>query len=79
MNKIKNFVFTFVALLAVQFIALAQEEPVLGDPGAGAGDPSNLDTPEPPIDTYIWVLLVIGLVYVFYKYRSQLKSKETVS
>ena len=77
MNKIKNFVFTFVALLAVQFVALAQEEPVLGDPG-GSGE-ANLDTPEPPIDTYIWVLLVIGLVYVFYKYRSQLKSKETVS
>ena len=78
MNKIKNFVFTFVALLAVQFVALAQEEPVLGDPG-GSGE-ANLDTPEPPIDTYIWVLLVIGLVYVFYKYRSQLKSNEhTVS
>jgi hypothetical protein len=77
MNKIKNFVFTFVALLAVQFIALAEEEPVLGEPG-GSGE-ANLDTPEPPIDTYIWVLLVIGLVYVFYKYRSQLKSNETVS
>ena len=77
MNKIKNFVFTFVALLAVQFIALAEEEPILGEPG-GSGE-ANLDTPEPPIDTYIWVLLVIGLVYVFYKYRIQLKSKETVS
>jgi hypothetical protein len=77
MNKIKNFVFTFVALLAVQFVALAQEDPIPGEPG-GSGT-ENLDTPEPPIDTYIWVLLVIGLVYVFYKYRSQLKSNETVS
>ena len=76
MNKIKNFVFTFVALLAVQFVALAQD-PIPGEPG-GSGE-ANLDTPEPPIDTYIWVLLVIGLVYVFYKYRIQLKSKETVS
>ena len=25
MNKIKNFVFTFAALLAVQFVALAQD------------------------------------------------------
>ena len=78
MNKIKNFVFTFVALLAVQFVALAQTDPTIpGEPG-GSGT-ENLDTPEPPIDTYIWVLLVIGLVYVFYKYRIQLKSKETVS
>ena len=78
MNKIKNFVFTFVALLAVQFVALAQEDLIPGEPG-GSGT-ENLDTPEPPIDTYIWVLLVIGLVYVFYKYRSQLKSNEhTVS
>ena len=79
MNKIKNFVFTFVALLAVQFVALAQTDPTIpGEPG-GSGE-ANLDTPEPPIDTYIWVLLVIGLVYVFYKYRSQLKSNEhTVS
>jgi hypothetical protein len=73
MNKIKNFVFTFVALLAVQFVALAQQEPVLGDPGAGGVPADNLDTPEPPIDTYIWVLLVIGLVYVFYKYKNHIK------
>ena len=76
MNKIKNFVFTFVALLAVQFVALAQD-PIPGEPGA---DGNNLDPDVGPIDTYIWVLLVIGLVYVFYKYRSQLKSNEhTVS
>ena len=76
MNKIKNFVFTFVALLAVQFVALAQD-PILGEPG---GDGVNTDPEVGPIDTYIWVLLVIGLVYVFYKYRSQLKSNEhTVS
>ena len=76
MNKIKNFVFTFVALLSVQFVALAQD-PIPGEPG---GDGVNTDPEVGPIDTYIWVLLVIGLVYVFYKYRSQLKSNEhTVS
>ena len=77
MNTIKNSVFTFIALLAVQFVALAQEDPIPGEPGA---DGVNTDPEVGPIDTYIWVLLVIGLVYVFYKYRSQLKSNEhTVS
>jgi hypothetical protein len=69
MNKIKNIVFTFIALVLVQFVALAQD-------GAGdfGGDPEDnpLDT---PIDSFVWVLLVVGLVYVFYKYSS-LKSKE---
>ena len=68
MNKIKNIVFTFIALVLVQSVALAQD-------GAGDfGDPADnpLDT---PIDSFVWVLLVVGLVYVFYKY-SCLKSKE---
>ncbi len=67
MNKIKNIVFTFIALVLVQFVALAQD-------GAGEfGDGENpLDT---PIDSFVWVLLMVGLVYVFYKYSS-LKSKE---
>ena len=67
MNKIKNIVFTFIALVLVQFVALAQDD--LGD--FGGGD-NPLDT---PIDSFVWVLLVVGLVYVFYKYSS-LKSKE---
>ena len=67
MNKIKNIVFTVIALVLFQSVALAQD-------GAGEfGDGENpLDT---PIDSFVWVLLVVGLVYVFYKYSS-LKSKE---
>ena len=68
MNKIKNIVFTFIAIVLVQFVALAQ------DPGDFGGDPNPVDA---PIDTYIWVLLVVGLVYVLYKYNS-LKSKESI-
>jgi len=66
MNKIKNIVLTFIALVVVQFVALAQ------DPGDFGGDGNATDT---PIDSFVWVLLVVGLVYVFYKYSS-LKSKE---
>ena len=69
MNKIKNFIFTFVALLSVQFVALAQD-PIPGEPGA---DGNNLDPDVGPIDTHIWVLLLVGLVYVFYKYKNHNK------
>jgi hypothetical protein len=69
MNKIKNIVFTFIALVLFQSVALAQDG--AGDFGGDPGD-NPLDT---PIDSFVWVLLVVGLVYVFYKYSS-LKSKE---
>lgn len=70
MKKIKNGVFTFITVVVVQFSALAQDP----DPGDfGGGDPNPTDT---PIDTYLWVLLIVSLCYVFYKYRS-LKSKES--
>ena len=68
MNKIKNIVFTFIAIVLVQFVALAQ------DPGDFGGDPNPVDA---PIDTYVCILLAAGLVYVFYKYRN-LKSKESI-
>ena len=75
MNKIKNIVFTFIAVVLAPFVALAQDPP----PGDFGGDPADGNATDAPIDTYIWMLLMVGLVYVFYKYRS-LKSKEnTVS
>ena len=68
MNKIKNIVFTFIAIVLVQFVALAQ------DPGDFGGDANPVDA---PIDTYVWILLAVGLVYVFYKYGS-IKTKESI-
>ena len=77
MNKIKNIVFTFIAIVLIQFVAFADEPPP-GDFGGDLSDGNATDTPA-PIDSFVWVLLVVGLVYVFYKY-SCLKSKEnTVS
>ena len=72
MNNIKNIVFTFLAVVGVHFVAMAQTQdpPPPGDFG-GSLDGNATDT---PIDTFIWTLLLVGLVYVFYKYRS-LKSK----
>jgi hypothetical protein len=60
MNRFKNIVFTFIAIVLIQFVALAQ------DPG----DFEEIDSPvDAPIDTYIWFLLVLGLGFVCYKYK----------
>ncbi len=63
MNTIKNSVFTFIAIVLVQFFALAQ------DPGDFGGDPNPVDA---PIDKYLWLLLLFGLGYVFYKYKNRI-------
>lgn len=68
MNNIKNIVFTFIAIVLVQYLTLAQTED--SEPGEFGGGDNPVDA---PIDIYIWVLLVVGLGYVFYKYRSFLK------
>lgn len=55
-------IFLIVASIFITLLSnpvLAQE-----DPGA---DP---DVPAAPIDDYVWVLAVIGLVYVFLKVRA---------
>lgn len=70
MNKIQNIVFTFIAVVLVQFVALAQENPP--PPGDFGGGDNPLDL---PIDTYLWVLMVIGLCYVFYKFKNRIKLK----
>jgi len=77
MNTIKNIVFTFIVIVLVPFVTLAQaQDPLPPEPGDFGGGDRPLDT---TIDTYIWMFLIVGLVYVFYKY-SVLKSKEiTVS
>jgi len=73
MNKIKNFVFAFIAVVLVQFAALAQIDPPADTgPGEFGGGDNATDA---PIDSFVWLLLVVGLVYVFYKYSS-LKSKK---
>ena len=71
MNKIKNSVFTFTAVVLVQFVALAQ-----GGPPPPPGDFGGGDNPlDLPIDTYLWVLIVIGLGYAFYKFKNRNKLK----
>jgi hypothetical protein len=52
--------------LCSTFIALAQ-------PGSGDGSPGGLegtDTPATPIDDYVWILALVGLLFVFIKLKA---------
>ncbi len=42
------------------------------DPGTGGGieDTTGDQTPAAPIDDYVWVLALVGLVFVFMKFRT---------
>jgi hypothetical protein len=42
------------------------------DPGTGGGieDGPEDTTPAAPIDDYVWILALIGLVFVFVKFRA---------
>jgi hypothetical protein len=73
MNKIKNTIFTFIAIVFVQFVALAQDS-MTERPG-DFGQPADNNPTDAPIDTYVLVFLVVGFGYVFYKYW---KNKQTI-
>lgn len=61
-----------VFYLCSTFVMFAQP----GDGNGGTGDGSlEGNDPPAPIDGYVWVLAVIGLVFVFMKYRSIHKNK----
>jgi hypothetical protein len=57
---------------------------LFAQPGAGSdnggvdGDGTGDVTPGAPIDDYIWVLALIGLVFVFLKYRAIYKQRSGV-
>lgn len=64
-NLLKYYIATFY--LCSTFVMLAQ------DPGTGGGvenDGTTDTTPAAPIDDYVWVLALIGLVFVFLKFRA---------
>jgi hypothetical protein len=48
-------------------ILLQSAHPELDDPGMPGGDP---DLPETPIDSGVFVLIIIALVYGFFRVRS---------
>jgi hypothetical protein len=69
MKKFINSIFTLVVILITQTIAFAQDPSDFGDttnPNA-----NNLDA---PIDTNLWILLLVGLLYVCSKYKTKSKA-----
>lgn len=69
-NVLKYYITAFY--FCSTFAMLAQ------DPGAGGvdnGDGSGDTTPAAPIDDYVWVLALVGLVFVFLKFRAIQKRK----
>jgi hypothetical protein len=64
-NLLKYYIATFY--LCSTFAMFAQ------DPGTGGGvenDGTGDTTPAAPIDDYVWLLALIGLVFVFMKFRA---------
>lgn len=63
-NVLKYYIAAFY--LCSTFVMFAQ------DPGTDGGveDTSGDTTPAAPIDDYVWVLALVGLVFVFMKFRA---------
>lgn len=74
-----KWIFAFVVTLFFQFLSFAQDP---GDFGAGdnptdsvapgdfgGGNNPTDESPAAPIDDYVWVLMVIGIGFAFYKYK----------
>lgn len=68
-NILKYYMAAFY--LCSTFVMLAQTDPGTG--GVDNGDGSGDTTPAAPIDDYVWVLAVVGLLIVFMKFRAMNK------
>jgi len=60
MKKFKQIIITALVFLLTQTISFAQTPTDFG------GGENNLDAA--PIDTNLWLLLAVGLLFVFYKF-----------
>jgi hypothetical protein len=49
---------------------------LFAQPGDGSnGDPLEGPDPGAPIDDYVWVLAIVGLIFVFMKFRGLVQQK----
>jgi hypothetical protein len=74
MKKFRQIAVIILVFIVTQTITFAQDPPPPTDFGTSS-TPDETNATDAPIDAYIWVLLIIGLSFVFYKYRSHLKLK----
>ena len=65
-NLLKYYIAAF--FLCSTFVMFAQVDP--GTDGGVENDGSVDTTPAAPIDDYVWILALIGLVFVFLKFRA---------
>ena len=74
MKKFRQIAVIIIVYIVTQTNVLAQTTEDLSDFGDSSNN-TDQNATDAPIDAYIWVLLIIGLSFVFYKYRSHLKLK----
>lgn len=67
-NKILNYYITAVFFCSTMVL--------FAQPGDGSnGDPLEGPDPGAPIDDYVWVLAIVGLFFVFMKFRAIYNNK----
>ena len=67
-NLLKYYIAAFY--LCSTFIMVAQPGDGNGGTGNGALEGDGDVTPAAPIDDYVWILTIIGLVFAFLKFRA---------
>jgi hypothetical protein len=63
--------YTAAFYLCSTFVLFAQP----GDTAPGGLEGDGDTTPGAPIDDYVWILAVLGLIFVFMKYRAIQKNR----
>ena len=66
MKNFKNNIFTILITLLMQTVIFAQDPNDFGN-SSNNTDPNQTDV---PIDSNLWILLLIGLLYIYSKYKT---------
>jgi hypothetical protein len=72
-NSIKYYIAAFY--LFSTFVLFAQTPPPPGNEDGNGGLHGDGDTTPVPIDDYLWVLALVGLVFVILKFRAIYKQE----
>lgn len=81
MNKLKRIFLAILVSVFLPLVSIAQPGGTAGNgPGptdfGSTGDTSTQpDDNAYPIDSHLWILLLIGCVYIFFKYQTVYKSQ----
>jgi hypothetical protein len=67
-NLLKYYIAAFY--FCSTFMMFAEDAPGSGSDNGGIDDNGASDTDPLPIDDYAWVLLLVGLLFAFFKFRA---------